>query len=171
MICFFPDELTDVSRSVLLRFDLDSFPIYVKEKDQISNNEVMFQLEIPSINLKEDVYIMNSVWNDVNYHVELLEDSDLSRNILFLAAHSGNGSSSYFNDLVMLEKGDIVLVEYTSERYYYEVEDIYSIVKNGYMKIENNLRNVLYLITCSLEDKKRQIVVQSRLIYRESFVN
>ena len=131
----------------------------------------MLKLEIPSINLKENVYDMNSVLNDVDYHVEILESSRFDNNLFFLAGHSGAGSSSYFNDLIFLERGDIIWIIYHGNKYFYVVDRMYSISKNGYMMVNLDESNTLYLITCSLENSDKQIVVRADLVSVEKYVN
>lgn len=125
----------------------------------------LFTLLIPKISLQEIVYTMDSKSNDVNYHVEILEGSIIERYLIFLAAHSGDGRASYFNDLVYLEKGDIILLKSTEMKLIYVVEEKFYIEKNGsFLAKYNNSGNTLFLITCSLRYVNRQLVIKAELV-------
>ena len=135
---------------------------------EIKNNEsdVLFNLYIPRIKLQERVYTIDSSLNDVDYHVEILEGSDLGNNLFFLASHSGSGRASYFDNLVYLEKGDIIWINSANEKFVFAVEDIFYIQKNGYFDAcYNDKGDTLFLITCSLEYVDKQVVVRAKLIY------
>lgn len=124
--------------------------------------KALFVLSIPRIKLKRNVYNINSSLNYVDFNVEILRESDVSKKIFYLAAHSGSGNASYFNDLRYLEIGDFVYLDFPNERFVYVVEDIYSILKTGKMDIYEE-DCTLYLITCSLEYSDRQLVIKARL--------
>lgn len=121
----------------------------------------LFVLKIPSIDLYQNVYSINSIYNDVSKNVELLQDSDLDNRLVFLAAHSGSGKATYFNSVVFLEKGDVIFLEYFDRVDGYVVVDKYYIVKNGYFEVGEVSSNRLFLITCSLDYLDRQLVVEA----------
>ena len=122
----------------------------------------LLELDIPKIQFKDYVYPMDSPFNKVDLHVEILESSNIENNLYFLAGHSGNGRYSYFNHLVDLEKGDVVILHIQGKRLCYVVCDIYLIDKDGYMTVMEE-EDVLYLITCSLLDKGQQLIVKCYL--------
>lgn len=126
-------------------------------------DNILFTLYIPRINLEKDVYTIGSSENNVDYNIEILEGSDISKNLLFLASHSGFGNASYFNELVQLEMGDIIWIDKGNEKIYFMVKDIFYIPKKGYFECFF-LENRLYLITCSLDYLDKQLVVESVLI-------
>ncbi len=136
-------------------------PIFHKEVIEEKKEDILLWLEIPKIELMQEVYFIDSPLNDVKYHVEILEESNLKNHIFYLASHSGVGSNAYFNDLIELEKGDIVWISYEGKRFDFIVEEMYYIPKNGYFKVEEDYFGVVYLITCSLVSSKEQLVVKA----------
>lgn len=134
---------------------------YFKEEDNKYYNYLL-ELSIPSINFNDYVYDIDSRYNDVDYRVELLGASNIDKNLYYFAGHSGNGSASYFNDLITLVKGDIVIVKYGNNKLYYVVDYIYYIEKLGFMGVDEEI-NTLYLITCSLENNDTQVIVKAYL--------
>lgn len=127
-------------------------------------NDYLLNLEIPCINLNEFVYDKDSLLNSLEFHVTILEESDLEKNVYFLAGHSGNGSSSYFNELISLKDGDMIFIRTRTKELCFVVEKCYFIEKNGYLEVDNELFNVLFMITCSLEFPDKQLVVRAKLV-------
>lgn len=131
---------------------------YVEEFDDV----YLLKLNIPKISFEMGIYDVENKLNDVDYNVEILENSDIDRNVYFFAGHAGNGDNCYFNRVKELDVGDSIYVKIDSEVLIYEVVDVYNIVKNGYMEVDGYLENVLYLITCS--GYNRQLIVKGVLI-------
>lgn len=131
----------------------------------IMERDYLLTLEIPSIDLKQTVYSMDSPFNDVNYHVQILENSKIEEGTFFLAGHSGSGKSSYFNQLDLLEKGDLIWILIGDRRLGYVVLEKYFVKKTGYLEVDENLSQVLFLITCSLKYLDSQLVVRANLTY------
>lgn len=126
--------------------------------------DILFYIYIPKINLKRPVYNIGSNLNNVDYNVQILDGSDISNNLLFLAAHSGGGVASYFDRLVELEIGDIILIDSKDNQRHFVVEELFYIPKSGYLEYSSSdVCNILYLITCSLEYSNRQLVVKANL--------
>lgn len=130
--------------------------IRVEEKE-------LFKLYIPKINLLRNVYDVNSSLNDVSINVELLNSSDKGKNLYLLASHSGGGQASYFDNLIYLEKGDIIFLKYRDKSLSYVVDKIFYIEKNGYFETTSR-RDTLFLITCSLSNQKEQLVVVAKIV-------
>lgn len=108
---------------------------------------------------------MDSSFNDVDFHVQILEESKLENFFFLFAGHSGDGMVSYFNDLEYLEEGDIILIFMDDKKIFYVVEKIYYIQKTGkFFAPLENMENMLYLITCSLKYYDKQLIVQARLV-------
>ena len=59
---------------------------------------------------------------------------------------------------------DFIYIYYQNKKYIYEIVDIYEIEKNGTMVLKKNKNEtMLTLITCSMSDNKKQIVITSYL--------
>lgn len=140
---------------------------YSFTESNLDKESYWFLLKIPSIDLENEVYKKESSFNSVSYGVQVLDISDKERRCFFLAAHSGSEKYGYFNDLVKLSLGDVVILNFSNEKLYYVVDDIYSIVKNGYMDIDGNINDSLYLITCSLKYNDIQNVYHCHYVYSE----
>ena len=127
-----------------------------------NGNSKFINLVIPGIGLDVLIYNFDSIYNDVDYNVSLLDSSDLDSNTYYFASHSGTGDNCYFNRVKEIEVGDVVYVFYKNNRLVYEVVDKYFIVKNGYMEVDKYLEDVLFLITCS--GYNQQLIVKGLLI-------
>ena len=130
-------------------------------KEPIPVNYLAF-LEIPKINLNQGILPKTSYYNNVNYHVQILDISDLPDKIngnTVLAAHSGSSNIAYFRNLYKLTKDDKAYVIYNNKRYSYQVVNIYNQVKKGSLNIYRDLtKTTLTLITCTKDDKNSQTV-------------
>lgn len=132
---------------------------------QKPDQDILFWLEIPKIQLRKEIYQIDSFYNNVDYHIEILEESNLENKIFYLAAHSGYGANCYFNDLALLERGDFIWIFLENSRLDYVIEEIYFIEKDGYLEIYEEDRNgVVYLITCSLLYPEKQLIVKAEFI-------
>ena len=128
------------------------------------NEDVIATIEIPKINLKENIYKISSSQEDVNEHVVILENSTFpveKESILFIAAHSGNGSNAYFDKIDELSTGDKIKFFYKKHLYTYIVDKSFLQDKDGYIKISKTNKHELILTTCSTTDKNKQLVVKS----------
>ena len=118
----------------------------------------LFEIEIPKINLKKEVYNLDSELNNVNIGIELLEPLSLPENensCIILASHNGNSNVSYFNKLYKLELKDKIIINYNQKKYVYQIVNIYDILKNGKAIIKkSNYNNIVVLITCKGNDKQ-----------------
>ena len=134
-------------------------------KCNVINDEVLFEIYIPRINLRKLVYTMDSSLNNVDYNVEILKQSNLDNNLFFLASHSGGGDASYFDSLIYLEKGDFIFISLKDKRLSFIVEEMFYIQKNGYFEVNYvSEGNSLFLITCSLKYIDKQLIVKSKMI-------
>lgn len=122
------------------------------------------KLVIPKIELEEVIYDVDSELNDVDYNVEILSSSDISRNLFFLAGHSGSSNNCYFNRVKELEIGDYIYIMYRDNNLIYRVIDKYLIIKNGYMEIISDKKEEVFLITCDINNNNRQLIVRGELI-------
>lgn len=147
--------------SLFVSFDNSSY----FEINKMVNSDYYFELCIPKINLKEKVYSFNDSRNDVDKGIMIVKDYDFykMKGSLILASHSGNSSISYFKNLYILKKNDIVKILYNGDEYIYQINEIYDINKNGKFKY-NYSDKTIYLITCDKNNKKRQNVYKGKLI-------
>ena len=133
----------------------------------ITDDEVLVELDISRIKLRRKVYNIDSKKNNVDYNVELLDSSDIKKDLYFIASHSGSSRASYFDDLVYLDIGDIVSLKNNDSIIIFVVRDMYYIDKSGYFNVSYNINGgELFFITCSLEYINRQFVVRAELIYK-----
>lgn len=133
-----------------------------QEEEKGKSFHYLLELRIPCISFQDYVYPIDSSFNTVDYRVEILKESNMGKNLYYFAAHSGNGKYSYFNRLIELKIGDVIILHLFNRQLYYVVSDIYLIDKKGYM-ISDGESDTLYLITCSLVDKKKQLIIQANL--------
>lgn len=139
-------------------------------KEQPIINYLAF-LEIPKINLNQGILPKTSYYNNVNYHVQILDISDLPDVIngnMVLAAHSGSSNIAYFKNLYKLTKDDKAYIIYNNKKYSYQVVNIYNQVKKGSLNIYRDLtKTTLTLITCTKNDNTTQTVYLGELISKE----
>lgn len=130
-------------------------------KEQPIINYLAF-LEIPKINLNQGILPKTSYYNNVNYHVQILDISDLPDVIngnMVLAAHSGSSNIAYFKNLYKLTKDDMAYIIYNNKKYSYQIVNIYNQVKKGSLNIYRDInKTTLTLITCTKDDKNSQTV-------------
>ena len=133
-----------------------------QENNNVQNINYIGILEIPKINLKNGFYGLDSVYNNVDYNVTVINGSTFpgqENNNLILAAHSGDCSYCYFDKLYKLQIGDIAYISYKNVKYNYEIVDIYEVEKDGTVAIYRDYsKNVLTLITCTRNSNTKQTV-------------
>lgn len=139
---------------------------YFLVEDDVSNNSIDrgIKLVISSIDFEMNLYDIDSELNNVDYNVEVLKESNYDDKLFYIAGHSGNGDNCYFNKIRELEIGEYIYVVINNKRLIYRVDDIYYIVKDGYMEIFNSEVNMIYLITCDVYNNNRQLVIKGVLV-------
>lgn len=128
-------------------------------------------IEIPKINLKKGILKKDDKDNHIDKNVTILKESNYpnEKGNIYIAAHSGNGSKSYFNDLVKLEEKDNVYLYYQNLKYKYEVTKISYIDKNKYSSIITTNQKNLFLITCSQVYKNKYLVIILQEVEKQNF--
>lgn len=125
-------------------------------------------LEIPRIGLKRGFYNLDSKYNNIEYNVSMVRGStlpDVVNGNLILMAHSGDAYISYFAYLYRLKIGNYAYVTYKGNKYKYQIVNIYTVPKNGSVKIIRNYnRTTLTLITCTKDDDTTQTVYIAELV-------
>ena len=128
-------------------------------KDDVIDYEMI--LEIPIINLKKGILKKLDSNNNIDKNVTILNESDYpnKEGNVFLAAHSGNGNKSYFNDISKLKINDEANLYYREVKYTYSVIEIKEITKSSNIVLNINTKNNLVLITCSQTNKSKYLIV------------
>lgn len=127
--------------------------------DDIIEYEII--IEIPKINLKKGILKKEDKDNNIDKNVTILEESKYpnEEGNIYIAAHSGNGNHSYFNDLVKLKLNDEVHLYYQNVKYTYQVNQIKNISKKTNSSILTNNQDNLILITCDQKNKTKYLIV------------
>lgn len=147
----------------------------LNEDSQVEINEEIIDttnyvavLKIPKINLEKGLVSKESIDNNVEKNIQILNESsmpDKENGNVILAGHNGNGSTSYFRNIHKLKLDDEVSIYYNGHEYKYKVMNSYKVKKTGQVDIiRNNDKSTLTLITCYGEDK--QLIVVCELIER-----
>lgn len=126
------------------------------------DNEQIGQLIINKINLKQNLYKIESKKNNIEQNITIIKESNypnVKNGILILAAHSGIGSIAYFEKLDNLELKDHIIVIYKNKKYIYQITKIWEQKKNGYIKIKKENKKQLILTTCSPNKKNTQLII------------
>lgn len=148
--------------------ELDELEVDDNNSKNISQNfEYIAVLEIPKINLKRGLVDIDSIYNSIDYNIQILKEStmpNIDNSNLILVAHSGNSNVSFFKNLDKLEILDNVYLYYNNTVYQYEIYDKYEIEKIGSVKINKNINSkTITMITC-LDNTNKQIVLVGKLI-------
>ncbi len=164
------------NNSLTVNVDVDYITDTNEEIKKPTNNpdiNYLAFLEIPKINLNQGLLPINSLYNNVNYHVEILKISDLPDKIngnFILAAHSGTSSIAYFRNLYKLKLDDLASIIYNNKKYTYKIVNIYNQTKKGSLNIYRDTnKTTLTLITCTKDDKTNQTVYILELISVETY--
>ena len=141
-----------------------------KEDKSITYNYIG-TLEIPKISLKRGFLNLESPYNNVNRNVTLIENStmpDVNNGNIILAAHSGNCWVCYFDKLYKLSIGDKASINYSGNKYNYELKNIYNVAKTGTVEVKRDpTKTVLTLITCTHNSDTEQTVYIFELTKKE----
>ena len=116
------------------------------------------KLTINKIHLKENLYDINSPRNNVDEHITILKESSFP-DILFLAAHSGEGKIAYFEELDQLKINDTIELTYNNKHYTYIVKSLWEEKKDGYININKEPKHQLILTTCSPNKANYQLII------------
>ena len=142
------------------------------QQNNYSPNYIAF-LEIDKINLRQGLLPIGDYYNNVNYHVQILDISnmpDVVNGNFILAAHSGTSNIAYFKNLYKLSIGDTAKIYYNGKVYNYQIESIYQEVKDGSINIYRNTdKTTLTLITCTKNDKEHQTIYILELVGVETY--
>ena len=134
-----------------------------KEKKPKVKYDYIAVLKIPKINLEKGLVEKSSKYNNINYGVQILKESD-SPNVIngnvILAAHSGTANISYFRNLDKLDLGDDAIIYYQGNTYNYKVVKKYDADKTGKINIKRDRNtSTLTLITCRHNTDKQIVII------------
>ena len=134
-----------------------------KEKKTKVKYNYISVLKIPKINLEKGLVEKNSKYNNINYGVQILKESDspdvINGNVI-LAAHSGTANISYFRNLDKLDLGDDAIIYYQGNTYNYKVVKKYDADKTGKINIKRDRNtSTLTLITCRHNTDKQIVII------------
>ena len=134
-----------------------------KEKKPKVKYNYIAVLKIPKINLEKGLVEKNSKYNNINYGVQILKESDspdvINGNVI-LAAHSGTANISYFRNLDKLDLGDDAIIYYQGSTYNYKVVKKYDVDKTGKINIKRDRNtSTLTLITCRHNTDKQIVII------------
>ena len=134
-----------------------------KEKKPKIKYDYIAVLKIPKINLEKGLVEKNSKYNNINYGVQILKESDspdvINGNVI-LAAHSGTANISYFRNLDKLVLGDDAIIYYQGNTYNYKVVKKYDADKTGKINIKRDRNtSTLTLITCRHNTDKQIVII------------
>ena len=134
-----------------------------KEKKSKVKYDYIAVLKIPKINLEKGLVEKSSKYNNINYGVQILKESDspdvINGNVI-LAAHSGTANISYFRNLDRLELGDDAIIYYQGNTYNYKVVKKYDADKTGKINIKRDRNtSTLTLITCRHNTDKQIVII------------
>ena len=136
-------------------------------KEELKSNKTKLEyiavLKVPKIDLEKGLVAKDSKYNNVNYGIEILKESDspdvINGNVI-LASHSGTANISYFKNLDKINVDDEASIIYDGKTYNYKFVKIYDIDKNGKAKISRDKNtSTLTLITCRHNTEKQIVLI------------
>ena len=133
-----------------------------KEKHKEDINEYI----IKKIGINKELYKIDSIENNVDKNITILEGSDLfdeESSFTIIAAHSGTGPIAYFKDLDKLNKNDEIEINYNGNNYTYIVKDIWNTKKTGSINVPKQNKKQLVLTTCSPNKNNYQLIINSTI--------
>ena len=94
-------------------------------------------------------------------NVQILSNdiSNIEKETIILAAHSGSGYKAFFKDLDKLELGNEAHMYYNNKKFNYIVSDIYIEKKDGNIEVPAS-HNLLLLTTCYGKDRQLIIILE-----------
>ena len=151
-----------IPTSILKITNTDTYTYNIKPLIHWNIDKPIGTLSIKKINLKENIYDINSKENNVEKNITILKESiypDNTNSIMIIAAHSGEGRIAYFEKLDQLKEKDEITLVYHNKEYNYIVKDIWEEKKNGYININRENKKQLVLTTCSPNKNNYQLVI------------
>lgn len=134
----------------------------IEEKDNKHDYNYIAVLEIPSIDLKRGLVSPSSPYNNVNYNIQIIDNSampNVTNGNFVLAGHNGASYISFFKKLNKMNINDKIYVYYQGYKYEYSLVEIYDTPKDGKVEIVRDYdKTTITLITCKKNSKDTQVV-------------
>ena len=124
-----------------------------------------YNIKIDKINLNMKYKISSK--KDKIREIVMFEECgrpDITNSNTVIGAHSGSANYAYFNEINLLNYGDIINITYKDKIYNYMVMEVKEVADNQIEILENNNRTMLTLLTCKIKDNTKRIVVVANLI-------
>lgn len=131
--------------------------------EQYKNNidtQKIWQIEIPKINLVAPIAEGTSA-NIMNEYVGHFEETPKNKGNIGLAAHNRGYKVNYFQDLKLLQKGDLIIYTYNGEISKYSVNELGIIKDTDWSKLESSSQDKLTLITCLKDEPEYRRYIQA----------
>ena len=149
--------------------------IIIKENDKkieeaLENEYYYAILEIPSINLRKEIFKVNDPNNNVDINLMLHKESimpDNTNSQVIILGHSGSGIHGYFKELYKLKINNLVNLYYKGYIYTYEIKYIEKQDKTGTLYLNKKYPEMITLITCTKNDKNTQTIYYGKLKNKE----
>ena len=146
----------------------------VVEENKTEQKEINYTaiIEIPKINLKRGVVDSTKNFSSINYAISVDKNSNYpnENGNFILYAHSGNSNIAYFRNLNKVNKNDSIYIYYSGVKYEYKITNKYTIEKKGTANvISSKDKRYITLITCSQEQKNKQIVLVGNLMNEKEY--
>lgn len=168
-----PADIEEISTESTSEVQNDSVEDINTNNNTSTKYDYIGILEIPKIGLVKGFVDVDSKWNNVDYNLQIIKPSDfpdVENGNFIIASHSGSSSISYFKNLYQIVKGDQAIVYYNDIKYTYNIVNIYTQPKNGYVNIYRDYsKTSITLITCTKNDDTTQTVYIGELISKESY--
>lgn len=131
-----------------------------KQAETTNNTKIIWQVEIPSINLK--ALIAEGTSKEImDEYVGHFEETVKKGGNIGLAAHNRGYKVNYFQDLKKLKEGDEIIYKYKEFEKRYVVKTLKIINDDDWSMLENTEDNRITLITCVENEPQYRRVVQA----------
>ena len=128
--------------------------------DESTNIHNIWQIEIPKINLVAPISDGTST-NIMNEYVGHFEETPKENGNIGLAAHNRGYPVNYFQDLKLLQVGDLIIYTCNGTISKYSVSETGIIKDTDWSKLENTNQDKLTLITCLENEPEYRRYVQA----------
>lgn len=129
-------------------------------EDELNIIHNIWQIEIPKINLIAPISDGTST-NIMNKYVGHFDETPKDKGNIGLAAHNRGYPVNYFQNLKLLQSGDLIIYTYNGEISKYSVSEIGIIKDTDWSKLENGNQDKITLITCVENEPEYRRYVQA----------
>ena len=122
-------------------------------------------IKIDKINLNMEYKISSK--NDIIREIVMFEECgrpNITNSNTVIGAHSGSANYAYFNEINLLDYGDIISLTYKNKTYNYMVIEVKEVEDSQIEILDNKDISMLTLLTCKIKDNTKRIVVVANLV-------